>query len=210
MDISFGRGPAAAGQSTATYEYFVAVTRKNIGVINKQTFPIQVTFPAGQDRVSRDAFTAMGYPAQIAGVQESTRGDAPFQCNGAMGAAGIAKKRGEKLNPRDIAAAAIDALKSHPLNLRSAVIGEAIKRLFRVQGHNVIGDVHMGDWGLQMGHLISELEIEQPDLPYFDAAKVDDYPKESPVTMDDLARLYPQASNAARTALSRRLWNDEW
>ena len=51
MDISFGRGPAAAGQSTATYEYFVAVTRKNIGVINKQTFPIQVTFPAGADRV---------------------------------------------------------------------------------------------------------------------------------------------------------------
>jgi len=52
MDISFGRGPAAAGQSTATYEYFVAVTRKNIGVINKKTFPIQVTFPAGADRVT--------------------------------------------------------------------------------------------------------------------------------------------------------------
>jgi len=52
MDISFGRGPAASGQSTATYEYFVAVTRKNIGVINKQTFPIQVTFPAGADRVT--------------------------------------------------------------------------------------------------------------------------------------------------------------
>jgi len=52
MDISFGRGPAAEGQSTATYEYFVAVTRKNIGVINKQTFPIQVTFPAGADRVT--------------------------------------------------------------------------------------------------------------------------------------------------------------
>ena len=215
------------------------------------------------DAACRDAFTAMGYPAQIAGVQESTRGDAPFQCNGAMGAAGIAKKRGEKLNPRDIAAAAIDALKSHPLiekmdiggpgfiniypsssaisqraaelsqdknlgivqeapltiivdygganvakpmhvgHLRSAVIGEAIKRLFRVQGHNVIGDVHMGDWGLQMGHLISELEIEQPDLPYFDAAKVDDYPKESPVTMDDLARLYPQASNAAKNDKDR-------
>ena len=215
------------------------------------------------DAACRDAFTAMGYPAQIAGVQESTRGDAPFQCNGAMGAAGIAKKRGEKLNPRDIAAAAIDALKSHPLiekmdiggpgfiniypsssaisqraaelsqdknlgivqeapltiivdygganvakpmhvgHLRAAVIGEAIKRLFRVQGHNVIGDVHMGDWGLQMGHLISELEIEQPDLPYFDAAKVDDYPKESPVTMDDLARLYPQASNAAKNDKDR-------
>lgn len=52
LDISFGRGPAAAEQSTATYEYFVAVTRKNIDVINKQTFPIQVTFPAGADRVS--------------------------------------------------------------------------------------------------------------------------------------------------------------
>ncbi len=52
MDISFGRGPAAAQQSTATYEYFVAVTRKNVAVINKQTFPIQVTFPAGSDRVS--------------------------------------------------------------------------------------------------------------------------------------------------------------
>lgn len=52
MDINFGRGPAAKGQSTATYEYFVAVTRKNIGVINKKTFPIQVTFPAGADRVT--------------------------------------------------------------------------------------------------------------------------------------------------------------
>ena len=51
----------------------------------------------------------------------------------------------------------------HVGHLRSAVIGEAIKRLLRVQGHKVLGDVHMGDWGLQMGHLISELEIEQPD-----------------------------------------------
>jgi len=67
------------------------------------------------DAACREVFTAMGYPAQIAGVQESTRGDAPFQCNGAMGAAGIAKKRGEKLNPRDIAAEAIEALKSHAM-----------------------------------------------------------------------------------------------
>jgi len=51
MLIDFGRGPAASGESTATYEYFVAVTRKNIAVINKKTFPIQVTFPAGEDRV---------------------------------------------------------------------------------------------------------------------------------------------------------------
>jgi len=215
------------------------------------------------DAACRDAFVAMGFPAQIAGVQESTRGDAPFQCNGAMGAAGIAKKRGEKLNPRDIAEQAIKRLQSHPMiekmdiggpgfiniypsqaaisqraaelgvdghlgivqqkplsiivdygganvakpmhvgHLRSAVIGEAIKRLFRVQGHNVVGDVHMGDWGLQMGHLISELEIEQPDLPYFDAAKTEDYPEDSPVTMDDLARLYPQASNAAKNDKER-------
>lgn len=52
MDMSFGRGPAAEGQSTATYEYFVAVTRKNVAIINKKTFPIQVTFPPGADRVT--------------------------------------------------------------------------------------------------------------------------------------------------------------
>ena len=215
------------------------------------------------DAAFREAFVAMGYPAQIAGVQESTRGDAPFQCNGAMGAAGIAKKRGEKVNPRDIAGHTIEALNAHALiekmdiggpgfiniypsaaaistraaelaaddhlgieqvnplsivvdygganvakpmhvgHLRSAVIGEAIKRLYRVQGHDVVGDVHMGDWGLQMGHLISELEVEQPDLPYFDAAKTEGYPMDSPVTMDDLARLYPQASNAAKDDKAR-------
>jgi len=52
LDMSFGRGPAAEQQNTAVYEYFVAVTRKNVAVINKKTFPIQVTFPAGADRVS--------------------------------------------------------------------------------------------------------------------------------------------------------------
>ena len=67
------------------------------------------------DAAFREAFVAMDYPAQIAGVQESTRGDAPFQCNGALGAAGIAKKRGEKVNPRDIAGKAMEALQSHPL-----------------------------------------------------------------------------------------------
>ena len=71
----------------------------------------------------------------------------------------------------------------HVGHLRSAVLGEAIKRLFRVQGHKVIGDVHLGDWGLQMGHLISELEHEQPDLPYFDAGFDGDYPEKSPVTV---------------------------
>ena len=51
MDMDFGRGPAAEG-STHTYEYFVAVTRKNIAVIDKQVFPLTVTFPPGADRVS--------------------------------------------------------------------------------------------------------------------------------------------------------------
>ena len=86
----------------------------------------------------------------------------------------------------------------HVGHLRSAVIGESIKRILRAQGHNVIGDVHMGDWGLQMGHLISELQIEQPNLPYFDENITSGFPDTSPVTMDDLARLYPQASVAAK------------
>ena len=211
------------------------------------------------DGATRAVFEDMGFPAAIAGTRESDRPDmAPFQCNGAMAAAGIAKKRGEKVNPRDIAARAVEKLLTYPAiekleiagpgfinihpkaevisaraaeladsetcgieqqtpltividygganvakpmhvgHLRSAVIGESIKRLLRAQGHTVIGDVHMGDWGLQMGHLISELEIEQPELPYFDASKTSDYPSASPVTMDDLARLYPQASNAAK------------
>ncbi len=217
------------------------------------------------DAACRAVFEDMGYPAQIAGVRESDRPDiAPFQCNGAMAAAGIAKKRGEKVNPREIAARAVAVLEGnsdiakieiagpgfinlHPsLNLlnqqaadiaadkltglntviepktimvdygganvakpmhvghlRSAVIGEAIKRLLRVQGHKVIGDVHLGDWGLQMGHLITELQDEQPDLVYFDPEIKDGYPSDPPVTMDDLARLYPQASGKAKADKAR-------
>lgn len=212
---------------------------------------------------TRAAFVALGFPddfAAMAGrVTESDRPDlAPFQCNGAMAAAGYLKKQGEKSNPRDIAAkvaaqleqsddiaaleiagpgfinitpsddmvtqraaalaadprtgAAVQSRKMimvdygganvakpmHVGHLRSAVIGEAIKRLLRFQGHDVIGDVHLGDWGLQMGHLITELYDEQPDLPYFDVSKTSDYPDAPPVTMDDLARLYPAASNKAK------------
>lgn len=217
------------------------------------------------DAACRTAFEDMGFPAQIAAVRESDRPDiAPFQCNGAMAAAGIAKKRGEAANPREIASKVVDVLEAnenidkieiagpgfinlHPSrsliesrareiandartglqetaspktividygganvakpmhvgHLRSAVIGETIKRLLRIQGHKVIGDVHLGDWGLQMGHLITELSDEQPDLPYFDAAKTDGYPSDPPVTMDDLARLYPQASNKAKSDAAR-------
>ena len=215
------------------------------------------------DAAARAAFESLGFPGNIAAVRESDRGDAPYQCNGAMAAAGIAKKRGEKVNPRDIAAQAVEIMKADPAmgqldiagpgfinitpadellttraeqllenpadglsvetpktiivdygganvakpmhvgHLRSAVIGEAIKRILRAQGHEVIGDVHMGDWGLQMGHLISELAEEQPSLPYFDKAHEGDYPSEPPVTMNDLARLYPQASNKAEADEAR-------
>ena len=211
------------------------------------------------DSAFSKAFSDLGFPSSLGAVRESDRPDlAPFQCNGAMGAAGFLKKQGEKANPRDIAGQIIDKLKGDPAiagleiagpgfinilpaediiseranvllsdprtgaaeitpktivvdygganvakpmhvgHLRSAVIGEALKRLLRFQGHKVIGDVHLGDWGLQMGHLISELEEEQPDLPYFDGKITDGYPSESPVTMDDMARLYPAASSKSK------------
>lgn len=214
--------------------------------------------------VFSQAFADAGFPAELGAVRESDRPDlAPFQCNGAMAAAGVLKKQGEKANPREIASKIVDAVSSDPAiagleiagpgfininpnedlvatranalkadsrtgaskaeplkvvmdygganvakpmhvgHLRSAVIGEALKRLFRFRGHEVIGDVHLGDWGLQMGHLISELEDEQPDLVYFDADVADDFPGESPVTMDDMARMYPAASAKAKSDEAR-------
>ncbi len=209
--------------------------------------------------VFSSAFEDAGFPAELGAVRESDRPDlAPFQCNGAMAAAGVLKKQGEKANPRDIASKIVEAVSSDPSiagleiagpgfininpneqlvakranilveddragatlsepmkivvdygganvakpmhvgHLRSAVIGEALKRLLRFRGHEVIGDVHLGDWGLQMGHLISELEDEQPDLVYFDADVTNGYPSDSPVTMDDMARMYPAASAKAK------------
>ena len=205
------------------------------------------------------AFAALGFPPETGATRASDRPDlAPFQCNGAMAAAGQLKAKGEKANPRQIAADVVAKLEGHPAiaeleiagpgfinitptqqavsqranelsadtrtgaqrqepqtividygganvakpmhvgHLRSAVIGEALKRLMRYRGHSVIGDVHLGDWGLQMGHLITELQDEQPELPYFDAAMTEGFPEQSPVTMDDLARLYPAASGKAK------------
>ena len=86
----------------------------------------------------------------------------------------------------------------HVGHLRSSVLGDSLQRLFRFRGDTVVSDIHLGDWGLQMGHLITELQDEQPDLPYFDAAIEDGYPAEPPVTIEDLARLYPQASARAK------------
>ncbi len=79
----------------------------------------------------------------------------------------------------------------HVGHLRASIIGESLKRLFRVAGHEVDGDIHMGDWGMPIGQLIIELERHQPDLPYFDADFTGQYPEDSPVTLDDLSEMYP-------------------
>lgn len=82
----------------------------------------------------------------------------------------------------------------HVGHLRSAVIGESLKRMGRFLGHNMIGDVHLGDWGLQMGLIIEELKDRKPDLPYFDESFEGDYPKEAPFTIGELEEIYPAAS----------------
>ncbi len=96
------------------------------------------------------------------------------------------------------------AKEMHIGHLRSTVIGDSLQRLFRFMGDSVTSDVHLGDWGLQMGQLINEVKLEQPGLPYFDAAFTGPYPETSPVTMDDLGRLYPQASAKSKSDEARR------
>ena len=91
----------------------------------------------------------------------------------------------------------------HVGHLRSAVIGDTLVRLLRFLGDKVTGDTHLGDWGLQMGHLVTELYDEQPDLIYFDESFEGPYPEEPPVTIDDLARLYPAASAKAKADAAR-------
>ena len=91
----------------------------------------------------------------------------------------------------------------HVGHLRSAVIGDTLQRLLRFLGDEVTSDTHLGDWGLQMGHLVTELNDEQPDLIYFDADYTGPYPDEPPVTIDDLARLYPAASSKAKADEAR-------
>jgi arginyl-tRNA synthetase len=86
----------------------------------------------------------------------------------------------------------------HVGHLRSSIIGDSLKRIARFAGHVVVGDVHLGDWGLQMGMLIAELARRRPELPYFDETKTVGFPEQSPVTIDDLQELYPQASQRAK------------
>ena len=82
----------------------------------------------------------------------------------------------------------------HIGHLRSAIIGESIKRLYKFFGYNAIGDIHLGDWGLQMGLIISELQERQPDLCYFDPDFTGEYPEEAPFTISQLEEIYPAAS----------------
>lgn len=82
----------------------------------------------------------------------------------------------------------------HVGHLRPAVIGESIKRICRYVGHEVIGDVHLGDWGLQMGLVIMGVKERQPDLAYFDEDYQGEYPKEAPFTISELEEIYPASS----------------
>jgi arginyl-tRNA synthetase len=87
----------------------------------------------------------------------------------------------------------------HVGHLRAAIIGESIKRICRFLGHEVIGDVHLGDWGLQIGMVISEFNRRKPELPYFDEKFAGEYPEEAPFTIDELEEIYPAASKLAKS-----------
>ena len=86
----------------------------------------------------------------------------------------------------------------HVGHLRYAVIGESIKRIGKFMGHHMIGDVHLGDWGLQMGLIIVELKERKPDLVYYDESYTGEYPKEAPFTISELEDIYPTASKKSK------------
>ena len=86
----------------------------------------------------------------------------------------------------------------HVGHLRSAIIGESIKRIGRFLGHEVIGDVHLGDWGLQMGLIITELRKRSPELVYFQDDYEGEYPEEAPFTISELEEIYPAASKKSK------------
>ena len=86
----------------------------------------------------------------------------------------------------------------HVGHLRSAIIGESVKRIARKMGHNVLGDIHLGDWGYQMGLIITELKERKPELPYFDESFKGEYPAEAPFTISELEEIYPTASGKAK------------
>ena len=87
----------------------------------------------------------------------------------------------------------------HVGHVRTGIIGECLKRLCRFLGHEALGDIHMGDWGLPIGQIITELQERDPSMPYFDADYSGPYPEESPVTVQELAEIYPTASGKSKT-----------
>lgn len=107
----------------------------------------------------------------------------------------------ETKNPREIV---IDyggpnvAKPLHVGHLRSAVIGESVKRIARYMGHNVTGDIHLGDWGQPMGLIMNELKIRKPELVYFDESYTGEYPTEPPFTISELEEIYPFASKRSK------------
>ena len=86
----------------------------------------------------------------------------------------------------------------HVGHLRSAIIGESVKRIARYVGHNVIGDIHLGDWGQPMGLIMNELKIRKPELVYFDESYTGEYPAEPPFTISELEEIYPFASKRSK------------
>ena len=204
----------------------------------------------------RPAFAACGYEETYAKVTLSNRPDlCEYQCNGAMAAAKVYKKK-----PIDIANDVVEKLAGDPMfsemtavmpgfinikldsgyladymnrmrtsdklgleeveqpvtiivdygganvakplhvgHLRPAIIGEAIKRMGKFLGYHVIGDVHLGDWGLQMGQIIEELRDRQPELVYFDESYTGEYPTEPPFTIGELEEIYPAGSAKSKT-----------
>jgi len=86
----------------------------------------------------------------------------------------------------------------HVGHLRSAIIGESVKRIARYMGHNVVGDIHLGDWGQPMGLIIKELKIRKPELVYFDECYTGEYPAEPPFTISELEEIYPFASKRSK------------
>lgn len=91
----------------------------------------------------------------------------------------------------------------HVGHLRTSIIGNSLYRLFRKAGHEVISDIHLGDWGLQMGMLISEIEKLRPGLPYFEAGRTDGFPAESPVTLAELEVMYPRVAAECKEDAAR-------
>lgn len=86
----------------------------------------------------------------------------------------------------------------HVGHLRSAIIGESVKRIARYMGHHVTGDIHLGDWGQPMGLIMNELKIRKPDLVYFDESYTGEYPTEPPFTISELEEIYPYASKRSK------------